>query len=132
MRLMDPAISNEQFESMIAQIEEAVRRVMNHQLAMLEGYRSCVKHHVSMTTEKLDPDRLRARAREEGNVSSKIPLLLDHEIVKIIECRPIAKTVSFIIVENLGKEKGYTQKKDALEESKKKKEEDASAKIESN
>jgi len=85
VRLVDPATSNEQFESLVAQIEEAVRRVMNHQLAMLEGYRSCVKHHVSITAEKLDPERLRGLAKEQGNISSKIPLLLDHEIVKIIE-----------------------------------------------
>ncbi len=85
VRLMDPATSGEQFESLVAQIEESVRRVMNHQLAMLEGYRSCVKLHVSITAEKLDPERLRELAREQGSVSSKIPLLLDHEIVKVLE-----------------------------------------------
>ncbi len=41
------------------------------------------------------------------------------DIVKIMECRPLSKTKNFVIVENLGKEKGYAQKKEALEESKK-------------
>ena len=42
------------------------------------------------------------------------------DIVKIYECRPISKTVNFVIVENLGKEKGYAQKMELLEEGKKK------------
>ncbi|MCK5282748.1 MAG: 30S ribosomal protein S17 [Nanoarchaeota archaeon] len=51
----------------------------------------------------------------------------DGEIVKIMECTPISKTVNFVIVEKLGKEKGFIQKKEALESSKK----PASEKIES-
>lgn len=45
------------------------------------------------------------------------------DIVKIAECRPLSKTVNFVIVENLGKESGFVQRMDALEESKKRKEE---------
>jgi len=43
------------------------------------------------------------------------------EIVKIIECRPLSKTKNFVIIENLGKEKGFIEKTEALEESKVKK-----------
>ena len=38
--------------------------------------------------------------------------------VTIMESRPISKTVNFIIVENLGKEKGFAQRMESLEESK--------------
>ena len=40
------------------------------------------------------------------------------DIVRIKECRPLSKTVSFVVIENLGKEKGYIQKKESLEEGK--------------
>lgn len=84
-RLVDPDIPDEQFESLIAQIEEAVRRVINHQLAMLEGYRSCVKEHVSIVEDRLDPDRFRERARKEGSFAAQLPLLIDREVVKLLE-----------------------------------------------
>ena len=41
------------------------------------------------------------------------------DIVKIVECRPLSKSVNFVIVENLGKEKGFRQRMESLEESKK-------------
>ena len=85
IRLMDPASSNEQFESLVAQIEEAVRRVINHQLAMLEGYSSCVKEHVSLMTERLDPDRLRAKAEAKGGIAAKLPILADREAMRVLE-----------------------------------------------
>ena len=84
-RLLDPDIPDEQFESLIAQVEESVRRVINHQLAMLEGYRSCVKEHVSIVEERLDPERFRERARKEGAFGTQLPLLLDREVVKLLE-----------------------------------------------
>ena len=44
------------------------------------------------------------------------------DIVKIVECRPISKTKNFVIVEVLGKEKGFKERVEAQEESKVKKE----------
>jgi len=41
------------------------------------------------------------------------------DMVKIAETRPLSKTVNFVIVENLGKEKGFAQRMESLEESKK-------------
>jgi len=43
-------------------------------------------------------------------------------IVKIMECRPLSKTKNFVIVEVLGKEKGFKERMEAEEESKVKKE----------
>ncbi|MBD3164881.1 30S ribosomal protein S17 [Candidatus Woesearchaeota archaeon] len=40
------------------------------------------------------------------------------DIVRIMECRPLSKTVNFVIIENLGKEKGFAQRMESLEESK--------------
>lgn len=40
------------------------------------------------------------------------------DIVKIAETRPISKTKNFVIIENLGKEKGFVKKLEAMEEAK--------------
>ena len=44
------------------------------------------------------------------------------DIVKIAECRPLSKTKNFVIIESLGKEKGFKEKVEAREEAKVKKE----------
>jgi len=64
-----------------------------------EKRRSRVKSH--------NPDCINAN---EGN------------IVKIIECRPLSKTKNFVIIEILGKEKGFKERMAVEEESKIKKE----------
>ncbi len=49
------------------------------------------------------------------------------EKVEIVECRPLSKSKNFVIIHNLGKVRGYEERKAALEESKvkeKKKEEE--------
>jgi small subunit ribosomal protein S17 len=38
--------------------------------------------------------------------------------VVIMECRPLSKTKNFVIINNLGKEFGYEQKRDAIRSSK--------------
>jgi small subunit ribosomal protein S17 len=45
----------------------------------------------------------------------------DGDLVKIQECRPLSKTKHFVIVEKIGKERGFTEKREALEEAKVKK-----------
>jgi small subunit ribosomal protein S17 len=40
------------------------------------------------------------------------------DLVSIVECKPLSKTKNFVIVENLGKEKGFTERAEALEEAK--------------
>lgn len=40
------------------------------------------------------------------------------DIVKISECKPLSKTKNFVIIENIGKEKGFSERVEALKESK--------------
>ncbi len=47
---------------------------------------------------------------------------LEGDIVKIMECRPLSKTKNFVIIDVLGKEKGFKERMEAEEESKVKKE----------
>lgn len=42
----------------------------------------------------------------------------DGEIVKIAECRPLSKTKNFVIVKTYGMQKGFRERREALEESK--------------
>ena len=40
------------------------------------------------------------------------------DIIKIMECRPLSKTKNFVVVEVLGKEKGFKERMEAEEEAK--------------
>ncbi len=42
----------------------------------------------------------------------------DGDVVKIVECRPLSKTKNFVIVQKLGREKGFKEKMEARESSK--------------
>ena len=42
----------------------------------------------------------------------------DGDLVKIMECRPLSKTKNFVIIENLGKVRGFEQRAELMEESK--------------
>ena len=42
----------------------------------------------------------------------------DGDIVDVIECRPLSKTKNFVIIKNLGQEKGFRGKMEARESSK--------------
>lgn len=55
----------------------------------------------------------------------------DGDIVKIVECRPLSKTKHFVIIEVMGKEKGFLERMEGREEAKietKKKEEEGKEK----
>ena len=88
--------------------------------------------------ERYEKKRTRIKAHNPECLGAK-----DGDIVRISECRPLSKTKTFVIIENLGKEKGFEERREALEESKKRKEvkeeapeevktEDASSQSESN
>jgi len=80
--------------------------------------------------ERYEKRRTRIKAHNPECINAK-----DGDIVRISECRPLSKTKNFVVIENLGKEKGFRERIEALEESKtrkKEKEEDASSKSESN
>ena len=60
-----------------------------------------------------------------SRVSAHNPVCIganEGNVVKIMECRPLSKTKNFVIVEILGKEKGFKEKMEAKEEAKFKKE----------
>jgi small subunit ribosomal protein S17 len=73
-------------------------------------------------TRTVKVEKYERYTKKRSRVKAHNPVCLKAEegdIVKIMESAPLSKTVSFIIVEKIGKEKGYTQRKEALEESKK-------------
>lgn len=82
--------------------------------------------------ERYEKRRTRIKAHNPECINAK-----DGDIVRVSECRPLSKTKNFTVIENLGKEKGFRERIEALEESKTRKkekeepEEDASNKSES-
>ena len=61
-----------------------------------------------------------------SRVSAHNPSCIDAKegnVVKIMECRPLSKTKNCVIIEILGKEKGFKERMEAREEAKFKKEE---------
>jgi len=84
--------------------------------------------------ERYEKRRTRIKAHNPDCIDAK-----DGDIVRISECRPLSKTKNFVVIENLGKEKGFKERMESLEESKTRKkekeeikEEDAGNKSESN
>lgn len=85
--------------------------------------------------ERYEKRRTRIKAHNPDCINAK-----DGDIVRLSECRPLSKTKNFVVIENLGREKGFKEKMEALEESKTRKKEkeeikeeaDASGKSESN
>lgn len=70
--------------------------------------------------ERYTVKRTRVKAHNPDTIKAE-----EGDIVRIHECRPLSKTKHFMIVEKLGKEKGFKHRMESLEESKKtKKEED--------
>jgi len=68
--------------------------------------------------ERYEKRRSRVKAHNPTCINA-----VEGDIVKIMECRPLSKTKNFVIVEVLGREKGFEQRMEAEEESKVKKEE---------
>ncbi|MAE42851.1 30S ribosomal protein S17 [Candidatus Woesearchaeota archaeon] len=67
--------------------------------------------------ERYEKRRGRIKAHNPACINAK-----EGDIVKIMECRPLSKSKNFVVVEILGKEKGFAQRMEAEEESKVKKE----------
>lgn len=92
------------------------------------------RQHYLPKFERYEKRRTRIKIHNPECINAK-----EGDIVKVSECRPLSKTKNFVIIENLGKEKGFTEKIEALEEGKTRKEkkeelkeENASNKSESN
>lgn len=70
--------------------------------------------------ERYEKMRSRVKAHNPKCINAQ-----EGDLVKIMECRPLSKTKNYVIIESLGKEKGFKEKMEAREEAKvlKKKEE---------
>ena len=63
--------------------------------------------------ERYTKKRTRVKAHNPDTIKAE-----EGDIVKIMETRPLSKTKNFVIVEKMGKEKGFLQKQELLEEGK--------------
>lgn len=66
--------------------------------------------------ERYETRRTRVKAHNPKCIDAK-----EGDIVKISECRPLSKTKNFVVIEKIGKEKGFKEKIEAIEEAKHKK-----------
>jgi len=69
--------------------------------------------HFLKKYERYEKRRGKLKAHNPDCINSK-----EGDIVKIMECRPLSKTKNFVVVEILGKEKGFKERMEAEEESK--------------
>ena len=76
------------------------------------GHRQFLKKY-----ERYEKKRSRVKAHNPACIGAN-----EGDVVKIMECRPLSKTKNFVIVEILGKEKGFKERMEAEEEAKFKKE----------
>ena len=67
--------------------------------------------------ERYEQRRASVKAHNPACINAK-----EGQIVKIVECRPLSKTKNFVVIEVLGKERGFAQRMEAEEEAKVKKE----------
>jgi small subunit ribosomal protein S17 len=73
--------------------------------------------HYLRKYERFERRRSRVKAHNPQCINA-----VEGDIVKIMECRPLSKSKNFVIIEVLGKEKGFKERMEALEESKVKRE----------
>ena len=94
-----------------------------HNTAIVEWNR----RHLLTKYERYEKRKTRLKVHNPECINAK-----EGDIVKIMECRPLSKTKNFVIIEKFGKEKGFKEKVEALEESKFKKAEKEEEKAEEN
>jgi len=75
------------------------------------------RRHYLKKYERYEKRRSKIKAHNPPLINAK-----EGDVVKIMECRPLSKTKNFVVVEILGKEKGFKERMEAEEESKVKKE----------
>lgn len=63
--------------------------------------------------ERYEKRRTRLKAHNPECINAK-----EGSIVKVVECRPLSKTKNFVIVQELGAEKGFKEKMEAREAAK--------------
>nr|AJS12432.1 30S ribosomal protein S17P [uncultured archaeon] len=75
------------------------------------------RKHYLKKYERYERRRSRVKAHNPESINAR-----EGDVVKIVECRPLSKTKNFVVVEIMGKEKGFEERMESLEESKFKKE----------
>ena len=63
--------------------------------------------------ERYEKRRSKVKAHNSDCINAK-----EGDLVRITECKPLSKTKNFVIVEVLGKEKGFKERMEAREEAK--------------
>ncbi|MBI2523393.1 30S ribosomal protein S17 [Candidatus Woesearchaeota archaeon] len=71
------------------------------------------RKHFLKKYERYEKRKSKVKAHNPESVNAK-----EGDVVRIKECRPISKTKNFIVVEVMGKEKGFKERMEAEEESK--------------
>ena len=71
------------------------------------------RKHFLMKYERYEKRRSVVKAHNPACIDAH-----EGDIVKIMECRPLSKTKNFVIVEVLGKEKGFKERMESEEEAK--------------
>ena len=75
------------------------------------------RKHYLRKYERYEKRKSKIKAHNPDSINAK-----EGDLVKIMECKPLSKTKNFVVVEILGKEKGFKERMEAEEESKVKKE----------
>lgn len=75
------------------------------------------RKHFLKKFERYERRRSRVKAHNPDTINAQ-----EGDVVKIMECRPLSKTKNFVVIEILGKARGFRERMEALEESKFKKE----------
>src|SRR3989339_98710 len=75
------------------------------------------RKHYLKKFERYERRRSRVKAHNPESINAR-----EGDVVKIVECRPLSKTKNFVVVEIMGKERGFKERMESLEESKFKKE----------
>ena len=63
--------------------------------------------------ERYEKRRTRVKVHNPSCINAQ-----NGDVVRIMECRPLSKTKNFVVIEKLGKERGFKERVEAIEESK--------------
>ena len=72
-----------------------------------------IRLHFLKKYERYEKRRTKLKVHNPECINAK-----DGNIVRIMECRPLSKTKNFVIIENIGIEKGFKEKMEARESGK--------------
>lgn len=80
-----------------------------HKTVVVEWYRTVYLPKY----ERYEKKRTKIKAHNSACLNAK-----EGDVVKISECRPLSKTKNFVVIQVIGKETGFIERRGALEEGK--------------